>query len=846
MACPSLLIDEEVVNRTFAAIVVAEGVDREAQSDVIRLLQSLAARGVVVAVLHEPLARTLTDQLRPGSCERYLLAVDRAGTVVELTEKGSRRLSPPDRNDPNDALGLVLTQLRADGIGPGITLVVGSSTRSIPARLVQVRTEVDVLTLLSNQVERRDDMRVPESDLDPSWILTFAPADPMPQVREALCTLANGRIGTRGSAEEEPPGSDPLLVAAGVYDDQNPPSLVEGPRSTRLALDLAKPQSDEWTLDLRTGVLSRHLKMESGRLTTLRFVSLARRHCVVVRAEVPAEMIGHGQPLVGGAISESNGVVSAIVTSSRGGIAAAAAEKGMNRHGVHTLERIAAYEIGVDGTPDAELARASVQELADLGSDRLLAEHRAAWARRWGDAEVAIEGDPEAELSVRFALFHLISSAATDGEAAVGARGLTGRAYRGHVFWDTDVYVLPALAGTFPEAARAILEYRISRLSAARQEASRHGGVGARFPWESADDGTDVTPQRFRSPEGDNIPIRTGLHEEHIVADVAWAARHYARWSGDEQFLAGPGRDLLLETARYWASQIRMGPDGRGHLRGMIGPDEYHQVVDDNAYTNVMARANLRWAASVARRHGGAEADEVSAWLNLADGLVDGYNPEKRLYEQFAGYSKLEPLLIEDVATPPIAADLLLGRDRVARTQLIKQPDVLMLHHVVPEEVAPDSLIPNLEHYLPRTAHGSSLSPAIHGSLLARVGRLEEALHWFSIAARMDLDDLTGTTAGGLHLATMGGLWQALVFGFLGMTVDGGMIAVDPMIPAGWRSVSLRFVALGARLSISASPEVIDIESDRPLTFACGQARIQSPTTRARFTRREHSWKEIR
>lgn len=845
MACPSSL-DEENVDRTFAAVVVAAGIDREAQSDVIRVLQSLAARGVVVSVLHEPLARTLRSVLLPDPGERYLLAVDGASTVVELTEGGSRRLSPPDRHGPDDALELVLTQLRADGIGPGITLVVGGAPDSIPERAVQVGSEVDVPALLRNQIDRRDSQRVPHVDLDPSWTLTFAPDDPMPQVREALCTLANGRIGTRGSAEDEPPDSDPLLVAAGVYDDQSPPSLLEGPRWTRLALDPVTAQSDEWTLDLRTGVLTRRLDMESGRLTTLRFVSLARRGCAVLRAEGPDGLMARSRPLAGSAITDSNEVTTAIVTSSRGGIAAAATEKATNRHGIHTLERIAAYETSVNAAPDVDLTRASVLELADLGSDRLLAEHRAAWARRWGDSKVSIEGDPEAELAVRFALFHLISSAEPGGEAAVGARGLTGRAYRGHVFWDTDVYVLPALTGAFPDAARAILEYRIARLPAARKEACRHDGEGARFPWESADVGSDVTPQRFTSPEGDTIPIRTGLHEEHIVADVAWAARHYARWSGDEQFLYGPGRDLLLETARYWASQIRIGPDGHGHLLGMIGPDEYHQVVDDNAYTNVMARANLRWAADLARRHGGADSGEVSAWMDLADSLVDGYNGGTGLYEQFAGYSDLEPLLIEDVATPPIAADLLLGRDRVARTQLIKQPDVLMLHHVVPEEVAPDSLIPNLEHYLPRTAHGSSLSPAIHSSLLTRAGRLEEALHWFRLAARLDLDDLTGTTAGGLHLATMGGLWQALAFGFLGLTVDGRVIAFDPRIPEEWSSVSLRLVALGSRLSISASPEEIVVESDRPLTFACGQATIQSPTSRARFIRREDQWKESR
>ena len=163
-------------------------------------------------------------------------------------------------------------------------------------------------------------------------------------------------------------------------------------------------------------------------------------------------------------------------------------------------------------------------EVDATGFDALLAEHREAWARRWTDAEVVIEGDPEAELAARFAVFHLLSAAADTGEAAVGARGLTGDAYAGHVFWDADVFVLPALAAIRPAAARAMLEYRIRRLPAARAAARSLGLRGARFPWESAGDGSDVTPRQVRGRHGEIIPITTGPHEEHIVADVAWAA----------------------------------------------------------------------------------------------------------------------------------------------------------------------------------------------------------------------------------------------------------------------------------------------------------------------------------
>ena len=222
--------------------------------------------------------------------------------------------------------------------------------------------------------------------------------------------------------------------------------------------------------------------------------------------------------------------------------------------------------------------------------------------RRWADAEVVIEGDPDAELAARFAVFHLLSAAVDTGETAVGARGLTGNAYAGHVFWDADVFVLPALAALRPAAARSMLEYRIRRLPAARAAARARGLRGARFPWESATDGTDVTPRQVRGePPPELIPVNTGAREEHIVADVAWAAACYAAWTGDNEFLAGAGRELLVETARYWASRITRDPDGRGHLYGVMGPDEYHEVVDDNAYTNVMARWNLRQGADLRR-----------------------------------------------------------------------------------------------------------------------------------------------------------------------------------------------------------------------------------------------------
>ena len=446
-----------------------------------------------------------------------------------------------------------------------------------------------------------------------------------------------------------------------------------------------------------------------------------------------------------------------------------------------------------------------------VGFEALLREHRQAWARRWQAADVGVDGDPELQHAIRFSLFHLMASVPERGEAAVGARGLSGSAYRGHVFWDSDVFVLPFLAATHPAAARAMLEYRIRRLPAAREAARSLGRAGARFPWESAADGVDVTPTSAVTPTGARVLIRTGELEEHIVADVAWAAACYIDWTGDTAFADGAGRDLLVETARYWASRVRRDSDGRAHIDGVIGPDEYHELVDDNAFTNVMARWNLRRASAVANV---AEA-ERSAWLAVADALVDGYEPTTRVYEQFRGFAELEPILISEVAPRrPIAADLLLGAERTAQAQVIKQPDVLMLHHLVPDEVAPDSLSANLDFYEPRTAHGSSLSPAVHAALLARDRRFEQALHWLRIAARIDLDDLTGSTAGGLHLATMGGLWQALVLGFAGVRVGQDRLVIDPRLPPQWNGLQVGLSFRGVPFRLDVSHGHVEITTD--------------------------------
>jgi trehalose/maltose hydrolase-like predicted phosphorylase len=530
-------------------------------------------------------------------------------------------------------------------------------------------------------------------------------------------------------------------------------------------------------------------------------------------------------------------------TDAGGAIAAATVQRERTAVGRRIVERLASFAADPDGMTPRQEAFAGLEHAAGVGFAGLLAEQRAAWARRWDDALVSIDGDPELELAVRFGLFHLMASVPTSGEAVVGPRGLSGPSYRGHVFWDADVFVLPFLAATCPPAARAMLEYRIRRLEPARQAAAQRGYAGARFPWESARTGVDVTPTVDRPLFGPDIPILTGEHEEHIVADVAWAAWQYADWTGDSTLLDGPGRPLVLDTARYWASRVRLDGSG-GHIDDVIGPDEYHERVDDNVFTNVMARWNLRRAAELAQGGADVPADEIARWRRIADTLVDNYDAHTGLYEQFDGYYGLEPLMISDVAQTPVAADLLFGRPRITGSQVIKQPDVLMLHHLIPEETAAGSLRPNLEFYEPRCAHGSSLSPAIHAALLARDGRPDEALRLFRMACRLDLDNLTGTTGWGLHLATFGGVWQALVSGFAGIWPQRSGLVIDPHIPTRWGELRVRLQHHGRRLEVRASPATLQVATDAPIDVSVpGAGTTRVTPDGQRWTRTADGWR---
>ncbi len=503
-----------------------------------------------------------------------------------------------------------------------------------------------------------------------------------------------------------------------------------------------------------------------------------------------------------------------------------------------SLERLlAAARTDTPEEDPAPLATAMLRRAKAVGGGAVLAAHTAAWATRWQLSDVAIEGDKELDRGLRFAIYHLNSAAnPEDPRVSIGARGLTGDAYLGHVFWDTDIYLLPFYIATWPEAARSLLMYRYHTLAGARAKARRGGWRGALFAWESADTGEETTPDQVIGPFGLPVDVLSGKQEQHIASDVAYAVWQYWRATGDVAFLLEAGAEILLETARFWASRAKLEADGRRHIRGVIGPDEYHEGVDDNAYTNILARWNiaralelvgmlrLRWPT---RWHElgaqlGLDAPELALWAEVVATLVTGQDSATGLIEQFAGFHQLAPI---DLSQPEYASrkmpmDVVLGHDATQRTQVVKQADVVALLALVPEEFDATTRQLNYSHYERLCSHGSSLSRSMHALVGARVGAAELALRYLKETAALDLSPNAADSAGGVHIAALGGLWQAVVFGFCGLSLGGDKLALAPALPADWQSATLRVCWHGRRVKLRITGGGRDVEA----TLEAGEA----------------------
>jgi len=417
----------------------------------------------------------------------------------------------------------------------------------------------------------------------------------------------------------------------------------------------------------------------------------------------------------------------------------------------------------------------------------------------WDTADVEVEGDPVIQQAVRFGLFHLLQCSARAERRGIASKGLTGTGYDGHVFWDSEGYVLPVLTYTAPHAAADALRWRASTLDLAKERAAELGLEGAAFPWRT-----------IRGQECSGYwPAGTAAF--HINADIAMAFERYRIVTGDHSLEEECGLEVLVETARLWRSLGHHDRHGVWHIDGVTGPDEYTAIVRDNVFTNLMAAHNLRVAAAACARHPeqaramGITTEETAAWRDAANAAHIPYDEELGVHQQCEGFTTFAEWDFEHRNNYP----LLLHEPyvRLYPAQVVKQADLVLAMQLQSHAFTPEQKARNVDYYERRTTRDSSLSACTQAVMCAEVGHMELAHDYAFEAALIDLHDLHSNTRDGLHMASLAGAWMALVNGFGGLRDDEGVLSLDPQLPDSFARLCFRLMWQGYRVTVSVTHE---------------------------------------
>lgn len=499
-----------------------------------------------------------------------------------------------------------------------------------------------------------------------------------------------------------------------------------------------------------------------------------------------------------------------------------------------TVTKFTAYHSS-RGVPARELVdrcRRTVDRAMADGAEENLARQRAFMDRFWERSDVRIAANDGAQQATRWSLFQVAQAAARADGLGVPAKGLTGSGYSGHYFWDTEVYVLPFLTYTTPLWARNALRMRTQMLPAGRRRAQQLNEAGALFPW------------RTINGEEASAYYAAGTAQYHINADVSFAMAKYVRATGDVDFFAREGADVLVETARMWATLgFWRTHDGEEsfHIHGVTGPDEYTAVVNDNLFTNVMARFNLRAAARVVGEMAGQfpheyraliarvglDEAEPEAWRRAADALAIPFDERLGIHPQDSLFLEREVWDLDN--TPPEQRPLLLNFHPLViyRFQVLKQADVVLALFLQGNHFTAEEKLADFDYYDPLTTGDSTLSAIVQSILAAEVGYRDLAREYFEHALFVDLADLHGNASDGVHVASAGGVWTALVSGFGGMRDHGGELSFDPRLPEGWPELQFPLTWWGSRLRITVRRDelIAELEEGAPVEFCVRDER---------------------
>ncbi|SHJ85902.1 kojibiose phosphorylase [Hathewaya proteolytica DSM 3090] len=478
------------------------------------------------------------------------------------------------------------------------------------------------------------------------------------------------------------------------------------------------------------------------------------------------------------------------------------------------------------------LVKASVdKEISDFietTMEKELQRHIEHYEKLWYIADIKINGDELVDKALRFNIFHLMSTAnKNDNTVSLGAKLLHGEEYGGHTYWDTEIFMLPFFAFTSPDTARTLLEYRYNLLPMARKNAIGSGYRGAKYPWESADDGTEQCPAWTIEPDGSCYRCYVADYEHHITADVAFGIYNYFSLTGDIDFMLKQGAEIILETARFWVSRCIYNSEmDRYEIPRVTGPDEWHEPVDNNCYTNYLARWNIGKGfemLDMLKKDYSKEyddivsricliEDELKQWQEVYDKIYIPFNKQDKLMEQFEGYFKLPDFTISeyDENDMPIIPEEA-RKMGLRNTCINKQADVVMLMFLLPEEFDDDIKKINYDYYEKRTSHRSSLSPSIFSIMGLKIGDHSMAYKYLKRSALVDLHNNQGNTREGFHAASSGGTWQSVMFGFAGMGVDkNGMLYFKPWLPEHWGNLEFKIYFKENLLSIKLNMNSIE------------------------------------
>ncbi len=712
--------------------------------------------------------------------------------------------------------------------------------------------------------------------------------------------IGNGYIGYRGTLEEFNKDQKTATIVSGLYDKigdawREPVNLPNGGfvqviyQGEPLSVLSSKVLEHSQTLDIRDAVHERKTVFEvaDGAKITIharRFASLARRQLLCIEYTISADrdcdltlQTGvdadvwdiNGPHLRNIQFSENDGVLSVNALTRENAISIAVSEAIIiqkpqldteirESHGENskklreirpirvqkgfpiTLQKFISHI--TEGENPLETSRALCCEAASIGFDDLLSEHTALWHSRWDNCDIQIDGDPAAQQALRFSLYHLLAIVPTHTErASIPARGMSGQMYKGAIFWDTEIFMLPFFNHAFPALSRNLLLYRYHTLDGARHKAREYGYRGAFYAWESQDSGDDACTLFNVTDVFTNRPLRTYFRDRqlHISADIAYAFWQYFTLTGDASIWRDGGAEVVFECARFFLSCTYYSPDKRRYeFLDVTGPDEYHERVHNNAFTNRMAVHTLEICLKVAAHLRASDSDfygklvdslSFDSDLTLISELVPNiYQPDSvpagALIPQFDGYFALENVPLKTLLERKLHPHEYLGAGSglATTTQIIKQADVVLTMFLFSDLYPLATKSANWEYYESRTEHGSSLSACSYSLIAAQLGKVDWAYKYFMKTATIDLTgegkQYVGTLyIGGTHPAGNGGAWMSAVFGLCGIHFDGENFHIDPHLPKHWQKVTIPLMVRGQKLKITLTRDSVAVKPVEPL-----------------------------